>query len=480
MLDEAAYDANATVTADAFAAAPVTASQQLLNEIAQLHVEQRLLLERLEAAQRAALAAPTAEALAVLDADQRTLKSRLDSELRALDALRTQAVLDSSDLHRLIYLEGELQMQAKQLELYYHELQWLGQPSVRCFAALVIAVQPYAQVMDKGRAFRPEQLQVRLLTGANTPIAQLAPVHAQVVWDGPSTAKSTRLIEADVQQMDPQTRTARFPIRFINGSRRVPIQLRLGMQITIHGGGGPVQCALESAPTNPFVITTHDSQWESCEGALLRREVFGAQTQREAGWLLFCNALQRRFLMATRQDLLRPPRPLSAYDLHYLNAKFFAGRAVVPPRAFDEFWAWFGRCMQQLRFARHIAALWTHGLLYGFWTREDVEAQIKAQEPGTFIVRFSERHAGLFGVAYVGTDGGVKHYLVTEADTIGARKTLPEFLMSCPQFIHLLQLSALPDGRFVFNKCQKTTALESLCSRLPLPPKPSPGYQPLQ
>lgn len=474
------YDASvASLPSDAFSAPPANTSQQLLNEVTQLHVEQRLLLDRMCAAQRAAIAAPTAEALAALEAEQRALKARLDSELRALDALRTQAALDSPDLQRAAYLEAELGVQARQLELFYHELQWLGQPAVRCFAALVIVAQPFAQVLPKGRVLRPEQLVVRLLTGAATQLTRLGPVQASVAWDAAS-AKSARLVEGDVQLMDAATRTARFPLRFVNGSRRAPIQLRFGMQIEISGPSGPVACQVESAPSNAYVVTTHDSQWEGCEGALLRREVFGNAAQREAPWMHFCNALQRRFLVATRQELLRPVRPLSAYDLHYLGAKFFGGRPAVAPRLFDDFWAWFGKCMQQLRFARHIAALWRHGLLYGFWSREDVEAQIRGQEPGTFLVRFSERNAGLFGVAYVAADGATKHYLITEADTLGARKTLPEFLMSCPQFAHVLQLSALPDGRFVFNKCAKVTALEALCAHNTVPPRPSPGYQPLQ
>lgn len=429
--------------------------------------------------QKALFAVPTAEALAQLEQDQRALKGRIDSELRALDSLRTQAALEPPDLHLLLYLERELQMQAKQLELYYHELQWLGQPSVRCFAALVVATQPYAQVLIKGRAFRADQLVVRLLTATATQVALLSAVQAHVVWDGAAPAKTAYVIEGDVQTMDPITRTACFPLRFVAGSRRMPVQLRFTMQVTINGPAGLVPCALESAPSHPFVITTHDSQWESCEGALRRRQVFGASGPGEAGWLQFCNVLQQSFLMATRQDLMQPARPLSAFDLHYFSAKFFGGRPRITVRMYDDFWAWFGKCLQTLRFTRHVSALWRHGLLYGFWTREDVEAQIRSQEPGTFLVRFSERHAGSFGVAYVATDGLVKHYLVTEADTFGARKTLPEFLMSCPQFVHVLQLSVLPDGRFVFNKCLKAAAFDALCPKVE-PPKPSPGYQPLQ
>ncbi len=46
--------------------------------------------------------------------------------------------------------------------------------------------------------------------------------------------------------------------------------------------------------------------------------------------------------------------------------------------------------------------------------RDDVEAALMNQDPGTFIIRFSERHAGQFAIAYIASDapGKIKHYLV--------------------------------------------------------------------
>lgn len=45
-------------------------------------------------------------------------------------------------------------------------------------------------------------------------------------------------------------------------------------------------------------------------------------------------------------------------------------------------------------------------------TREEVDMALTGEPPGTFIMRFSERHAGQFGIAYVCSDTKVKHYLV--------------------------------------------------------------------
>jgi hypothetical protein len=111
------------------------------------------------------------------------------------------------------------------------------------------------------------------------------------------------------------------------------------------------------APYARAVVITNESQWEGSEGALLKRDAFLGQVpsalqrdinsllivlfavcliphselsfratnmcQLEAPWEQFANALQRRFLLATRQDPMRPRRSLSAYDLQYFNLKFF-------------------------------------------------------------------------------------------------------------------------------------------------------------
>ena len=46
-------------------------------------------------------------------------------------------------------------------------------------------------------------------------------------------------------------------------------------------------------------------------------------------------------------------------------------------------------------------------------TREEVTMALADEPPGTFVLRFSERHAGQVGIAYVGSEmNSIKHYLV--------------------------------------------------------------------
>lgn len=46
-------------------------------------------------------------------------------------------------------------------------------------------------------------------------------------------------------------------------------------------------------------------------------------------------------------------------------------------------------------------------------TREEVDLALVDEPPGTFVLRFSERHPGQIGIAYVGSQvNEIKHYLV--------------------------------------------------------------------
>ena len=51
--------------------------------------------------------------------------------------------------------------------------------------------------------------------------------------------------------------------------------------------------------------------------------------------------------------------------------------------------------------------------------RDDVNAALNGQEPGTFLIRFSETHYGQFAIAYNGSDRrNVKHYLVQPTEYV--------------------------------------------------------------
>ena len=285
------------------------------------------------------------------------------------------------------------------------------------------------------------------------------------------------LIQPVAVSLDPVTLTARFPLRFLDGTKNAPVALRFSLQMVVNG---TTPVTVESELSAPFVVMTHKDQWKGAAGTMFKREsYFFANT--EVPWALVANVLQAQFLRATKQAIpAEVHRPLSEFDLTYLSKRFFGGRAVVDQHQFDIFWEWFGTTMDTLRHQRPVLALWWQGLVYGFASKEDVEVALRNEAPGTFIIRFSETFPGSFAIAYA-TAEGVKHYHVTPQDH-ALHKTLPDFIVYHPQFKNVLQLQSSQDpttGQSVLQlvRVDKNAAFESFCSKKTAQPRPIvPGY----
>jgi hypothetical protein len=79
--------------------------------------------------QRAVLIQPTPQSFAALENEQKLLKTQIDEELKALQQIYCKFLLSPQDLHSVYQLYSDLQLQLKQLELLYVELQLLVNPT---------------------------------------------------------------------------------------------------------------------------------------------------------------------------------------------------------------------------------------------------------------------------------------------------------------------------------------------------------------
>jgi hypothetical protein len=125
--------------------------------------------------------------------------------------------------------------------------------------------------------------------------------------------------------------------------------------------------------------------------------------------------------------------------------------------------------------------MWQSGLIYGFIERDGVNAALVNQEPGTFLLRLSERHAGSFAIGYVIDDPDpekrVRHYLIRPEDLFGGKKSLPEFLNECAQFSKFLQVSFdFNVGHPKYRIIEKESALEAYGVKRMNPEVPKNGY----
>lgn len=76
---------------------------------------------------------------------------------------------------------------------------------------------------------------------------------------------------------------------------------------------------------------------------------------------------------------------------------------------------------------------------------------LKNSDPGTFLIRLSERMHGAFTIAYVTTNDfqkRVSHYMISSDDVFGAKKTLPDFLGGESSLTHLVVINLKSTNRY--------------------------------
>ena len=213
---------------------------------------------------------------------------------------------------------------------------------------------------SKNHQLSDGELVVQLLTAANTQVVHCSPVTATIIVENTQGRSEQNAISNDTQPLDATSHKAKFPLLFQEGTRKNAAEIRFSVDLQVLQSGQQMNCTLESTENSaPFVVMTNQKQFEGCERTLLFRDAFRGQL--EIPWCQFANVLQRQFIRATKQDPQNPTRCLSKYDITYLHDKFLAKHPVFPQREYENFWSWYGKCVQVLRYQRHVSQLWQEG-----------------------------------------------------------------------------------------------------------------------
>eukprot|EP00005_Dracoamoeba_jomungandri_P008050 CAMPEP_0174269982 /NCGR_PEP_ID=MMETSP0439-20130205/42865_1 /TAXON_ID=0 /ORGANISM="Stereomyxa ramosa, Strain Chinc5" /LENGTH=631 /DNA_ID=CAMNT_0015359029 /DNA_START=52 /DNA_END=1947 /DNA_ORIENTATION=- len=448
---------------------------KILDEIHGLQQKQKEQLEKIQQFQNEIVMRPQQEGFDLLKNQHQQLKESILEELRTLTCLFQQVILSPRNIHKVVILLQEVKKQQIQLELYMQELNCLtldihhpqrNQP----VCVLVIVEQPFPMVVSKDKQLDEDPIVVQLMTGASVDVQSFSPVRVVMMCDNHQVqSNSNKAIQHDTQNMDNYTHSAKFFLKFMTGTRKNPVRLKFGVQIQLQRQGQPQTVTVESDASRLFIVITNECQWEESEGILLKEEAFGDQQQ--ITWPEFANVLQRHFLRATRQDFVTPRRPLSVFDFDYFHQKFFAGQSHITQKDYDAFWDWYGKSLQKIRYQRgHVCQLFQEGLIYGFIPRNKVKEALIGEQVGTFLIRLSERHPGLFAVGYKTDDPNreksVRHYLIKPDDIPGNKKTLPDFLKTCVMFQYLLQVTPeIENGQPRLRKFQRDVVLHSYYSK---------------
>eukprot|EP01127_Copromyxa_protea_P022516 TRINITY_DN8098_c0_g1_i1.p1 TRINITY_DN8098_c0_g1~~TRINITY_DN8098_c0_g1_i1.p1 ORF type:complete len:367 (+),score=35.25 TRINITY_DN8098_c0_g1_i1:101-1201(+) len=332
-------------------------------------------------------------------------------------------------------MSQQLQLQLYQITAYAEELSQVGLVPSPFVAKLLVTQQPLPHVMFKSKAIDSPYI-VSLITGANQEIESIGPISG-TLGAGGLNYKNKASLENAIAQLDSYERKAYFNAVKVNvSSRMTMVHLKFSCTLVAH----QQTHAIESSPTFPFIVITHENQWVEAASKLVLMD--GFKGLEKVPWPQFANALHSHFLSATRQDLMRPDRPLTHHELRYFNREFLAGSPVINQQQAMRFFQWFGNIERTIRFKRHVHRLWVEGLICGFLSRTQCEKVLSGQGVGLFIIRFSESQPGLFALAFVSEDlrQKIKHYLVKPED-IGTNKALPDFLRDRDALQYILKLN---------------------------------------
>lgn len=436
----------------------------------------------LMAEQKTVIQLSKSEKLTEIKLKVQTFFREVQKQIQSVDNIFQNYLLELQALHQYYFIKNEFDILLKQLGILVDEIDYVMNPSgpTKKLAALVIYREPFPEVINKGQQLGSEVLTIKLLTGASFEVRSASTVKAELV-NNTNSKKNIQPLKNTEQNLDLTTREASFPIKFSQGTRRLPVNIKFSIQVQlVMLNGTVIQLTPESPLSSPFIIITNENQWEGSEEYLLKKDAF--QGNSEIPWIQFCNTFQKHFFKATRQDSDKPYRILKPFDLNYVHEKFFSSRRVADQNGFDMFWKWFGKTLQVMRYQRYMSKIWQNGLIYGFMNKPVVHSSLDACLPGTFLIRFSESHGGRFAIGYVNLHGeSVKHYLVSQNDVSG-KKTISDFLSECDQFMHVLQLvSYNDDGYPLFRPMPKTELFKPYLSQsLANQVEDHDGYDPLE
>uniref|UniRef100_A0A6B2KZR9 Signal transducer and activator of transcription n=1 Tax=Arcella intermedia TaxID=1963864 RepID=A0A6B2KZR9_9EUKA len=444
--------------------------------------------------------APQPQILNQLDQRQKRIRQEIEKSQSVLEQM-LETILLPVELHKLSVLKNDLLLELKQLELFEFELQQYLQSNAinlgslqrivssqhRIGASLVITKHPFPKSVQQHKPLE-SGITVKILTGANQSVWPCSPVKAEISYDQRTVSKKnstpTQFKENNEKEMVDGSATFNdlvFPL----GTRKKFIFVKFKVEVQM----GPIKTTIESPLSEPIIVKTNENQWQESEGLLLQYEAFG--NGQEVSWCRFANALQRRYIMATKQDRQNPVRPLSQQDLLYLyHAKFNphgvpTQQTTITLKQFENFWQWFGAGLYRIRYQRHLCTLWVRGFICGFINRNEAENILENASPGTFILRFSEQCPGQFAIAYIPIDdnpgsngplgalgnvgtsgqGRVRHYLMQRDDIFGAKKTLADFLGSAKNFSQIVQIVDHPTQGRIFQQCDKNSNLSEFYSK---------------
>jgi hypothetical protein len=227
-----------------------------------------------------------------------------------------------------------------------------------------------------------------------------------------------------------------FDFRFPAGTRNKPCNIRLHVKgvVTLPNGSKSKTVEIVSKPTNRFIITTNECQFETAELKLLVMDLFGAASNNTHPWSGFVNALNLRWMRATRQEaesgisVAKDRRVLSVDDYRFVSSFFANAPNYVTRDEVVKFYSFFGKATHHYRHNLAFRQLMMEGIVWGFLSKSQSVSQLEPHPIGSFIIRVSESSPGSFCLSWKSDDHTVRHALLDAKLLAPPASNLVEFL----------------------------------------------------
>lgn len=304
----------------------------------------------------------TQEGLQVLQQEEEKLVFDLEGQKSILKQIVDVTFLTPYYINLYINIETTLQAQLIQTNMLLEELK--GNNCTSLLASLQIVKQPFPDIIVKSKKI--DSVEIQLLTGSSVNIVNCSPIYAEIHKE--SKDKSTpEKFSQNIVKEDGKLIAKFNDIEFSSGSGLNIAYLRFFVQIEVNQFQRTFKEKLY-VDSKPFIVITNCTQWSNSGRILLTHSAFISSNQDQISWLYFITHLQHQFILATRQSFLNPTRPLSGFDVCYLQRRFIQESPCITSNQFNELWKWYGECVHNLRNQNKLIDLWSKGQVKLFYT----------------------------------------------------------------------------------------------------------------
>jgi hypothetical protein len=337
------------------------------------------------------------------------IRMLMDQDRNVMDGLWDNGLLSPAAIKAHLAKSLQLSSQLERLQLFADELRMINgaKPVADFVPAKMTVVERRKTGVYSQKKTMADSITVQLDKLAHWNVQVISKVSATL--DPPIHSNDqTKPYQDQEISFDEHGRASFTSIFFGGNFKLATTRFRFHCTIQWEADGQLKQQQIHVLDPDHFTVSSNTIQWEKAEGALFRA------TLKDMTFIGFLNTLQARFIMQIHKAKASQStyRYLSKSDLEWvrdwhhtyavnqmIQSPVYTNKWNVAVHGFDQFWKWWGKFVNHIRFHKYFRIMWNEGWLLGPAHRSDVDRLIQSYGPNTFALRFSERKEDTFVIS---------------------------------------------------------------------------------